>query len=88
MENNSWKASLNLSNEGKKKIHFLEEEDFFLKRGGKSGRKQWIDFIELQLIKEENENNSWKPFEGREEKNSLPEGGRFLFEEGRKMNRL
>ena len=40
MENNSWKAFLNLSNEGKKKIHFLEEEDFFLKRGGKSGRKQ------------------------------------------------
>ena len=73
----------NLSKEGKKKIQFPEEEDFFLKRGGK-----WIDFIELQLIKEENENNSWKPFEGREEKNSLPGGGRFFFEEGRKMNRL
>ena len=25
----------NLSKEGKKKIHFLEEEDFFLKREGK-----------------------------------------------------
>ena len=52
MENNSSKASLNLSKEGKKKIHFLEEEDFFLKRGGK-----WIDFIELQLIDQRRE---WK----------------------------
>ena len=31
-----WKIILgNLSKEGKKKIHFLEEEDFFLKREGK-----------------------------------------------------
>ena len=34
-----WKIILgNLSNEGKKKIHFPEEEDLFLKRGGKSWR--------------------------------------------------
>ena len=49
MENNSWKASLNLSNEGKKKIYFLEEEDFFLKRRGK--------WIKLQLIDQRRE---WK----------------------------
>ena len=44
--------------------------------------------ITINRSKKRMENNSWKSFEGREEKNSLPEGGRFLFEERRKMNRL
>ena len=30
------------------------------------------------------ENNSWKPFERREEKNSVPGGGRFVSKEGGK----
>ena len=49
--------------------------------------------ITINRSKKRMENNSWKPFERREEKNSLPRGRRFLFKEGRKigeetMNRL
>ena len=40
--------------------------------------------ITINRSKKRMENNSWKPFERREEKNSVPGGGRFVSKEGGK----
>ena len=69
------------------KNSFPRGRRFLFKEGRKIGEETMnrLYRITINRSKKRMENNSWKPFERREEKNSLPGGGRFVSEEGRKI---